>query len=98
MPVLRGSGWFGWLKGKLFAGIASTRSALANSGCSAFCASTDPRPDAPAAVPAIAVPLLDQGKAVGILEVFSGTAHAFDDNDIRHLHLLAKMTVEAMAH
>jgi GAF domain-containing protein len=45
----------------------------------------------------IAVPLLDHGKAVGILEVFSGTAHAFDDNDIRHLNLLAKMTVEAMA-
>jgi putative methionine-R-sulfoxide reductase with GAF domain len=45
----------------------------------------------------IAVPLLDRGKAVGILEVFSGTAHAFGDNDVRHLDLLATMTVEAMA-
>jgi hypothetical protein len=41
--------------------------------------------------------LLDRGKAVRILEVFSGAAHAFDDNDIRHLNLLAKITVEAMA-
>ncbi len=43
------------------------------------------------------MPLLDRGKAVGILEVFSGTAHAFDDNDIRHINLLAKMTVGATA-
>jgi GAF domain-containing protein len=45
----------------------------------------------------IAVPLLDRGKAVGLLEVFSGTARAFEENDIRHLDLLAKMTVEAIA-
>jgi putative methionine-R-sulfoxide reductase with GAF domain len=45
----------------------------------------------------IAVPLLDRGKVIGILQVFSSTAHAFDDNDIRHLDMLAKMTVEAMA-
>ncbi len=69
-----------------------------------FCddAETDPRVDRAAcqrlgARSIIAVPLLDRGKAVGILEVFSGTAHAFDDNDIRHLNLLAKMSVEAMA-
>ena len=69
-----------------------------------FCddAETDPRVDRAAcqrlgARSIIAVPLLDRGKAVGILEVFSGTAHAFDDNDIRHLDLLAKMTVEATA-
>ncbi len=65
-------------------------------------AETDPRVDRAAcqrlgARSIIAVPLLDRGKAVGILEVFSGTAHAFDDNDIRHLDLLAKMTVEATA-
>jgi len=29
--------------------------------------------------------------------VLSSTAHAFDDNDIRHLNLLANMTVEALA-
>ena len=45
----------------------------------------------------IAVPLLDREKAVGILEALSSTAHAFDDNDIRHLNLLAKMTIEVMA-
>jgi len=45
----------------------------------------------------IAVPLLDRGKAFGILEVLSSTSHAFDDNDIRHLNLLANMTVEALA-
>jgi putative methionine-R-sulfoxide reductase with GAF domain len=45
----------------------------------------------------IAVPLLDRGKVIGILQVFSTTAHAFDDNDIRHLDMLMKMTVEAMA-
>jgi diguanylate cyclase len=45
----------------------------------------------------IAVLLLDRRKAVRILEVFSGAAHAFDDNDIRHLNLLAKITVEATA-
>ncbi len=63
---------------------------------------TDPRVDRAACLrlgvrSIIAVPLLDQGKAVGILEVFSGTAHAFDDNDIRHVDRLAKMIVEAMA-
>jgi GAF domain-containing protein len=63
---------------------------------------TDPRVDRAACQQLgtrsmIAVPLLDRGKAVGILEVFSGTAHAFDDNHIRHLDLLAKMTVEALA-
>jgi GAF domain-containing protein len=69
-----------------------------------FCddAETDPRVDRAAcqrlgARSMIAVPLLDRGKAVGILEALSSTAHAFDDNDIRHLNLLAKMTVEAMA-
>ena len=69
-----------------------------------FCddAETDPRVDRAAcqrlgARSMIAVPLLDRGKAVGILEVLSSTAHAFDDNDIRHLNLLANMTVEAMA-
>ena len=44
----------------------------------------------------IAVPLLDSGKTVGLLEVFSGTPHAFEENDIRYLDLLAKVTVEAM--
>ena len=63
---------------------------------------TDPRVDRAAcqrlgARSMIAVPLLDRGKAVGILEVFSSTAHAFDDNDIRHLNLLAKRTIVAMA-
>ncbi len=63
---------------------------------------TDPRVDRAAcqrlgARSMIAVPLLDRGKAIGILEVFSGTAHVFDDNHIRHLDLLAKMTVEALA-
>ena len=42
-------------------------------------------------------PLLDRGKGIGILEVFSGTAHAFGDNDIRHPDPRAKMRVEAMA-
>jgi transcriptional regulator with GAF, ATPase, and Fis domain len=71
---------------------------------SLFCddTETDPRVDQAAcqrlgARSMIAVPLLDRGKAVGLLEVFSATAHAFDENDIRHLDLLAKMTVEAMA-
>ena len=45
----------------------------------------------------IAVPLLEHGKAIGILEVFSSTTHAFNDNDIRHVNMLAKMTVEAIA-
>jgi GAF domain-containing protein len=45
----------------------------------------------------IAVPLLGREKAVGILEVFSGNDHAFDDNDIRQLDLLAKTIVEATA-
>ena len=63
---------------------------------------TDPRVDRAACLrlgvrSIIAVPLLDHGNAAGILEVFSGTAHASDDNDIRHLNLLANMTVEAMA-
>ena len=73
-------------------------------GRSLFCddTETDPRVDRAAcqrlgARSMIAVPLLDRGKAVGILEVFSGTAHAFGDNDVRHLDLLATMTVEAMA-
>jgi len=43
------------------------------------------------------VPLLDHGKAIGILEVFSSATHAFNDNDIRHVNMLAKMTVEAIA-
>jgi len=63
---------------------------------------TDPRVDQAACLrlgarSMIAVPLLDRGKAVGLLEVFSGTARAFEENDIRHLDLLAKMTVEAIA-
>ena len=69
-----------------------------------FCDDTemDPRVDRVAsqrlgARSIIAVPLLDGRKIVGIFEVFSGTAHAFDDNDIRQLNLLAKMTVEVMA-
>jgi GAF domain-containing protein len=72
-------------------------------GRSLFCddTETDPRVDRAAcqrlgARSMVAVPLLDRGKAVGILQVFSGTAHAFGDNDIRQLDLLAKMTVEAM--
>jgi GAF domain-containing protein len=72
-------------------------------GRSLFCDDTeaDPRVDRAAcqrlgARSMVAVPLLDRGKAVGILEVFSSAAHPFDDNDIRHLDLLAKMTVEAM--
>jgi len=69
-----------------------------------FCddAEMDPRVDRAAsqrlgARSIIAVPLFDGPKIVGILEVFSATAHAFDDNDIRQLNLLAKMTVEVMA-
>ena len=73
-------------------------------GRSLFCddTETDPRVDQAACLrlgarSMIAVPLLDRGKAVGLLEVFSGTARAFEENDIRHLDLLAKMTVEAIA-
>ena len=72
-------------------------------GQSLFCddTETDPRVDQAACQrlgtrSMIAVPLLDSGKAVGLLEVFSGTAHAFEENDIRYLDLLAKVTVEAM--
>jgi len=45
----------------------------------------------------IAVPLLHHGKPVGVLEVLSRVAHAFDDNDVRRLGLLAKMTIEGLA-
>jgi GAF domain-containing protein len=72
-------------------------------GQSLFCddTETDPRVDQAACQrlgtrSMIAVPLLDSGKAVGLLEVFSGAAHAFEENDIRYLDLLAKVTVEAM--
>lgn len=63
---------------------------------------TDPRVDRVAcqrlgARSIVAVPLLHRGKAVGLFEIFSGSTHAFDDYDIRHLTLAAKMTVEAMA-
>jgi len=63
---------------------------------------TDPRVDRAAcqrleARSMIAAPLLDRGKVVGILQVFASAAHAFDDNDIRHLDMLARMTVEALA-
>jgi GAF domain-containing protein len=65
-------------------------------------AETDPRVDRAAcqrlgARSMIAVPLLEHGKLVGILEVFSGIPHAFDDDDIRHLDPLARAIVEAMA-
>jgi GAF domain-containing protein len=65
-------------------------------------AETDPRVDLAACRrlgvrSMIAVPLLHHGKAIGILEVFSSTSHAFNDNDIRHANMLAKMTVEAVA-
>jgi putative methionine-R-sulfoxide reductase with GAF domain/predicted nucleic acid-binding Zn ribbon protein len=63
---------------------------------------TDPRVDRAAcqrleARSMIAAPLLDRGKVIGILQVFASADHAFDDNDIRHLDMLAKMTVEALA-
>jgi GAF domain-containing protein len=63
---------------------------------------TDPRVDRAAcqrldARSMIAVPLLERGKVIGIFQVFSSAAHAFDNNDIRHLDMLAKMTVEAIA-
>ena len=45
----------------------------------------------------IAVPLLNRTKTLGILEVLSARPHAFDDNDIRQLNLVAAMTVEALA-
>ena len=45
----------------------------------------------------IAVPLLNRTKTFGILEVLSARPHAFDDNDIRQLNLVAAMTVEALA-
>jgi GAF domain-containing protein len=45
----------------------------------------------------IAVPLLHRMKTFGILEVLSSSPHAFDDNDIRQLNLVAAMTVEALA-
>jgi hypothetical protein len=65
-------------------------------------AETDPRVDLAACRrlgvrSMIAVPLLHHGKAIGILEVLSSTTHAFNDNDIRHTNMLAKMTVEAVA-
>lgn len=45
----------------------------------------------------IAVPLLNRGKLVGVLEVLSRIAHAFDDNDIRQLGLVARMTIVGLA-
>jgi GAF domain-containing protein len=45
----------------------------------------------------IAAPLFDRGTTVGIMELLSGSAHAFDDNDIRQLNRVAKNIVEALA-
>ena len=65
-------------------------------------AETDPRVDLAACRQLgtrsmIAVPLLNRTKTFGILEVLSARPHAFDDNDIRQLNLVAAMTVEALA-
>lgn len=63
----------------------------------------DPRVDAEAcrrvrAASMICVPLAHQGKMVGVLKVYSPTAHHFDDGDVETLELLSELIAAHISH